>query len=428
MKFKNFIIPLIIFILGLIIGNFVMLRLILKTNTAMFITSMLEEKDIFNGKNILIFGTDKSNYRSRADSIMVLQINNKKKRINIISIPRDSRIKIPGYGIDKINHAYAYQGEDLLKESVSQLIGLPIHHFIKINIKEVEKIIDTIGGVNITVDKDLNYKDLADDLVIDIKKGKQILNGKQSLHYLRFRMDREGDIGRIKRQQKFIDALNNKLINFSTISKIPTLLNQINKMIESDLSYLQLLNMTNRVYQNKNIYQVKKTIVPGRVLMVNQVSYWKVDMKKLDQEIDRLLFDNLSEKIDLVDNDINRRNPVIKDLKRAEIHFENDEKIMIETIKHLRIEILNGCGIKGLAHKVANNLRKKGLNIVRIENAKNFDYQNSKLVDWKNNTADSLKLANLLQIELGDVIIYDLQEKTLDLTIVIGKNWKKKYE
>ena len=160
--------------------------------------------------NILVLGVDaRDDDVGRSDTTFVVTIDTIARRITMLSIPRDSRVKIDGHGWDKINHAYAYGGSKLSKSVVEKLLGIPIEYTVVMNFQGFVRMIDALGGVTIAVDKRMYYSDPYDDdrgLYIDLHPGVQKLNGKAAIEYVRYR-DEEGDIGRVARQQKFLTAL-----------------------------------------------------------------------------------------------------------------------------------------------------------------------------------------------------------------------------
>ena len=156
------------------------------------------------GMNLLIFGIDETQNTHRSDAILVVHLDRQSDRVGLLSIPRDTRVKLKGHGRTRINHAFSYGGVSLLKDTVSNFLDIPIDHYIQINLKGVEKFIDALGGVEINVKKELIYVDYAGDLYINVKPGKQKMMGKKAIEYLRFRQDNEGDIGRIKRDRKSV--------------------------------------------------------------------------------------------------------------------------------------------------------------------------------------------------------------------------------
>ena len=182
------------------------------------------EKNILN---VMILGIDQlGNERARADSIIVMSYNQDTQEVALISIPRDSRVQIPGYGMDKINHAMAYKGEvALMKQTVENLLGVRIHHYIYTNFTGFKKMVDVLGGVTINVQKPMIHSDLYNP--INIKAGTQRLNGTQALGYVRFRGDSQADFGRMRRQQEFLKVIAFETLQAKTLLRLPKILEQV---------------------------------------------------------------------------------------------------------------------------------------------------------------------------------------------------------
>ena len=151
---------------------------------------------------VMLMGVDeREGDVGRSDTLMIATLDPKKKKAAILSIPRDTRVKIQGHGFDKINAAYAYGGHKLTQNTVENLLGVEMEHYVLINVNAFTKIIDAIGGVDINVEKRMYYEDPWDDnggLVINLYPGQQHMDGKTAITYVRYR-DEEGDIGRIAR-------------------------------------------------------------------------------------------------------------------------------------------------------------------------------------------------------------------------------------
>ena len=144
----------------------------------------------------------------RTDAMMLASFDPEGNEVALVSMPRDTMVQIPGHkGYDKINAAYAYGGVMLAKQTVANLLRVPIHYYVLVDWRAFKESIDLIGGVDLYVDKDMYYEDPYADLVIDIKHGYQHLNGELAGQYVRFRKDELGDIGRVQRQQKFMLSL-----------------------------------------------------------------------------------------------------------------------------------------------------------------------------------------------------------------------------
>jgi len=134
-----------------------------------------------------------------------------------------------------------------------------------------------LGGVTLAVEKDMYYVtgDAADGM-INLKKGTQRLNGAQALQYARFRNDAFGDISRTSRQQAVLKAIGKEFLQIKTVPKLPWLIPQISKAIQTNLSGSQLWSLTNVLLHVKTP-EISSQTLPGNFLTENNISYWKVD-------------------------------------------------------------------------------------------------------------------------------------------------------
>jgi len=220
--------------------------------------------------NILLLGLDPRDQSMRSDTIMILTLNRRSGEISIFSIPRDMRVRIPGYGQDKINHAYAYGGVALTRETVEDFLDIKIDYYMTTDFDGFENIIDILGGIELDVEKKMYYKGI--DVLIDLKPGLQHLDGAQALQYVRWRSDSEADFGRVKRQQKFLKALLQEMIAFKNIIKFPRLLPEIAENIKTDLELNQAILLVNKL-KGVDFEQINTFTLPGRGGEINGVSY-----------------------------------------------------------------------------------------------------------------------------------------------------------
>lgn len=245
--------------------------------------------------NVLILGTDITydavtrkpmpELEGRADSILLAHIDPIKSKINILSIPRDTYVPIPGYGMQKINTANVYGEVALLKQTVSNFTNQNIDYYFEIKPTAITKIVDLLGGVSIYVEKDMHYVDRAQNLNINLKKGEQRLSGKQAHDYIRFRHDIQGDIGRIERQQKFLKALVQALTKPTNILKAPFAIHTSLQEIKTDLPLSQSIRLLNLA----RMLDVKTATVLGKVSYIEKVgSVWLPDKAALTQQIKEL--------------------------------------------------------------------------------------------------------------------------------------------
>ena len=242
------------------------------------------------GMNLLIFGIDETQNTNRSDAILVVHLDKQSERVGLLSIPRDTRVKIKGHAKTRINHAFSYGGVSLLKDTVSNFLDIPIDHYIQINLTGVEKFIDALGGVEIDVKKELVYVDYAGDLYINVKAGKQKMMGKKAIEYLRFRQDDEGDIGRIKRQQFFLSSLVKEVSSFDNVFRFPKLIKALNELVKTDLSLKELTSLGIQFKKALTNNNISKSTVPGRVSLIGGAYYWKPNIKELDLLVDEVLF------------------------------------------------------------------------------------------------------------------------------------------
>lgn len=188
---------------------------------------------------LLLAGTDqRADEASRSDTIIYTALRPVDRKIEMVSIPRDSLVDIPGVGEDKVNASLAYGGMDLLKETVENLTDSPVDHTVLINFDSFADIIDAMGGITINVEEDMYLPEEG----IDLKAGEQKLNGHDALAFVRWRGDGTGDIGRMQRQSQFMQALSEKVRHLTPWRAAMTLWT-VTHEIETDMSTLDMLKL-----------------------------------------------------------------------------------------------------------------------------------------------------------------------------------------
>ena len=201
-------------------------------------------------QNIVVFGTDKSGLRS--DTIMIFSISEKENNINVVSIPRDLKVKIKG-GFQKINTAMALGQENLAVQTVKEVTGIPIHDYVTVNFDAVEDIIDAVGGVDFYVPQNMNYEDPYQDLYIHLNKGQQHLNGEKAVQLLRFRSYPMADIERTNVQRDFIQAVIDQKLNVSNVDKIPEIYGAVSKNVKSSMSIAEVVDYATMVLKMEDM-------------------------------------------------------------------------------------------------------------------------------------------------------------------------------
>jgi len=334
----------------------------------------------YNRVNILIVGCDEIENYGRADTIVFLSISPKTKDVLILSIPRDTRVEIPERGMDKINHAYAFGGKKLISETVSLFLDMPIHFYAIADFIGFVNIIDELGGVEIDVEKEMHYVDKAGGLDINLSPGKQMLDGEKSLQYIRFRQDKLGDLGRIKRQQKLALAVIEKMMNFDSIAKIPQISEGMNEYIETDIKVQDAIALAN-LFKGTNQEKFNVETVQGEPVYIKGVSYLEPDVEKVRQRVKSL------------------------------VYGENSG---------MKVEVLNGNATSGIAHKIAKDLEMQGFEVVNIGNADNFNYEKTKIIVYSKEINLDSEFKKLFK---DYEIVKEYQTNTnSDLVIILGKD------
>jgi len=185
-------------------------------------------------ENILVLGIDsRGEEQSRTDTMMLVSWNKENNDVKVISFMRDIYADIPGYQSYKLNTAYYLDGVQLVKDTISSMFDVPIHHYALIDFNSFETLVDIVApnGVPINVEKDMSEK-----IGVTLTKGQQNLTGKELLGYARFRSDEEGDFGRVNRQQIVMEALQDEILSIGNLANIPEFIGATEGYIETDLT------------------------------------------------------------------------------------------------------------------------------------------------------------------------------------------------
>ncbi len=264
---------------------------------------LLSTKDIFpdilgfqHSRVLLVMGVDmpprgmKDSYKDvRTDTMMLVKVDTSGRKVNIVSIPRDSKVYIPGYqGVNKINAAFALGGPDLSVATVEQTFGIKVDNYLVLNLMGVREVVDALGGIDVYVEKSMHYRDRTAGLYINLEPGLHHMEGKEAEGYLRFRHDALGDIGRITRQQEFMSAFIAKFKDPRTLLQLKPLIEASNKYILTNMSTQDLIRLALFGKDLKHSdFQV--STVPGHPSLNSSVSYWVIDPQAAETVLNRLI-------------------------------------------------------------------------------------------------------------------------------------------
>jgi len=239
-----------------------------------------EKVQLFERMNVLLMGVDTRGNEpvARADTLMLASVDPDKKRAVIISIPRDTRVMVPGVGWEKINATTVYGGPELAMKTVSKLLNVSVDYYAICDYQGFIDVIDTLGGVTINVERNMYHyePEYNGAWTINLKKGRQRLDGRKALMYVRYRGYDLGDITRTQQQQKFLRALVDEVMQASTIAKLPKLVPQVLKCIDTNLKLGDMVKLA-RAAQSFSEYDIISQTLPGYFLEVDGISFWEVD-------------------------------------------------------------------------------------------------------------------------------------------------------
>ena len=247
--------------------------------------SEIREEPVNPGKDsvsILFLGLDDhtGELTGRSDAIMLATFNAEERSVKMLSIPRDSRVEIPGRGMDKINHAHAYGGIDMAVDTVENLLDIPVDYFTTLNFIAFMEVVDTLGGVEVDVPFAFTEMDSEDNPgAIRIEEGIQTLDGEEALAYARMRKsDPQGDIGRGDRQKDLLESMIREAASFSTITRFGSLMDSLETHMKTNLGFGNIVSMHNYATSMGDIEQLT---IDGQNSMVNGIFFYELNQESL---------------------------------------------------------------------------------------------------------------------------------------------------
>ena len=293
MKAKRFFLSLLVILLGFFGTKFILDRLVENQKE-------LAYRDIPNYNDnavktadgeylILLVGVDKNGDDdtntdfTRTDTIMLLKADTKTGKMDLMSIPRDSRIKIRDK-FDKVNHAHAFGGIELTMQTLRSFLGLDIDYYVQINYQALINIVDALGGVDYDVPEGITI----DKGKVQIKPGPNHLDGNEVMWYLRTRnIYNNGDIGRVNTQQGFVKAMVDEIVKKSKNMNIMTFISNYLKYVKTNLPMTAIMDLAGNI-NSFSSDKMDTHIVPGMEQTIDATSYYIPDFEKTWKIVDEV--------------------------------------------------------------------------------------------------------------------------------------------
>ena len=217
-----------------------------------------------NVYTILLAATDKDG--TRTDTMMVMCYDTEKQTVGVVSIPRDSLIDRGSGHHPKL--VYGKGGVEQRVEDISQMLGIPIDGYVKVNIKGFITLVDYLGGIDFYVPCNMNYDDPYQNLSIHYKEGQRNLSGQQAMEVARFRKNNDGsgysDVGRTETQQKLLVALARKVLAWDNLTKINGFVEIFNQNVSTDLTLDNMMYFAGQAINLDPSSAVETATLPGR--------------------------------------------------------------------------------------------------------------------------------------------------------------------
>jgi LCP family protein required for cell wall assembly len=320
---------------------------------------------------ILIVGLDYGDWSadrngpSRSDTMLLLTIDPVAKTAGMLSVPRDMWVNIPGFGYSKINNAYALGemyhlpggGPGLAVKTVENFLGINIQYYAQVEFTTFEKMIDTIGGVCLTVPEEIRVGRTYEHSVT-LEPGYQCLDGKSTLGYARDRYTAGGDVDRAARQQQVILAIRDKVINpanfLSLIAQAPTLYNELSGGINTNLTLNDAMRLA-VLAKDIPLESIQKGVIDYTMM---QDGFYNLNGQQL--AVLRPFPDKIRELVDKIFG-----SGTMQPMASGSV----EEKMQAEAA---RIVVVNGSGVAGMAARTSDYLKTQGMNVIGFGNTNDY--------------------------------------------------------
>ncbi len=374
--------------------------------------------------NILLLGLDYRDWEAgqgppRSDSMILLSVDPASKTAGMLSIPRDLWVNRPsGFGYGKINTAYmlgeAYQldggGPGMAMQAVSDLLGVGVDYYARVDFETFATFVDEIGGVKIDVPETITVDLLGDAPSKTLQPGVQTLSGEIALAYARARNTAGSDFDRARRQQQILLGIRDRILTFdmlpSLIQRAPYLYYQMQAGIDTNLTFDYLVKLA----------WLMKDIPAGNI------HYGIIGPEQVEPMVSAdgqsiLVYDPQAVR--------ELRDDIFSPYGKIEpLAAETPDAALLQA-EAARIYVQNGTFTPGLASHTADMLRRQGFTVAEVGNA-DEEYLRTTVIDYTGNPYTLQSLIETLDIAEGQVFSSYLPQAEYDLVLILGRDWAEK--
>jgi LCP family protein required for cell wall assembly len=385
--------------------------------------------------NVLLLGIDRrggNSWGHLTDTIILVTVDPTNKTAGMLSIPRDLYLPIPGNGEDRINTAnvYGYSrkypggGPALLERTIEANFGIPIDYYVMVDFQGFEKIIDTLGGVDVNVSRTLHDTQYPDPKAGDpnamktvhFNPGLQHMNGVRALEYARSRMS-TSDFDRARRQQEILVAIREKALGLNLLPKLPSLLATTGSMVKTDMTVDDMLELA-RLAPQIDMANIKQQVIQKPLVYGYRTEKGAaVQLPRWDL-INPVIADLFSTPLVVMPTPTPA--PPTPTPTLAPVQVEELQKLAQEGA---RIAVQNGTSQPNFAAQVAAMLMQQGYQVVEFGDADRLDYPNTVIVDYTGKTYTLERLIEKFQVTPENVRHSTNLRSQIDIRIIVGQDF-----
>ena len=368
-----------------------------------------------------VMGTDLADHAPHSDTLMVWLYRPSETRLDVLSIPRDTKIDLPGYRFRRINEVFAYHygqshDADLAAAQVCKAVGslfvkartaLEPRYYVQVDFDGFRRLIDRLGGVTVSVDEPMDYDDYAGHFHVHLATGVHHLRGDEALGFVRFR-GKSGDRGRILRQMEFVQALSKRLVSPEIVWRGPQALMEVFRAVHTNLSPWDVVFLAVEA-RRLTSQRVNTVLLPGHP----RGATWEMDVDRTAYILNRLDLRPLDDAV------LSPVEPALNESSLAEVD-PSGTVLAQKGAKPPTVKVWNASGRVGLAMTVVRQLRAAGFDVVEWGNY-NGRQNKSRVIDRSGQFDRARTVAESLNV----VSIYSDVDPGLrtDVDVVLGEDF-----